>query len=500
MMLSTAPSKRGSGRMPTERGMSGYGYGHGYGHGLGHVSGIISYPTNYPGSISRLFPSITAATANPLGVMPETGNGLWGMGAVGDIVAWGPLPTEYAAIMASEDAATAAEAKAGSSSKSGIVPRAVQPDPVVPLPVSATTNAQVTGVSGLPGMSGGVGYTATARQKVADFARANYPGAVFVAAGARLPSVVGAHPPIVVVFPDGSFAYAPGYGPISQYGALQVANSHVPRSPRISAYTGRPVAGATLDVLRAFGGIGGLGNCGPNCPGYGIGCADCGLGGLGGHVGLGDTAADTGTITTLMLQMKPRYPELQYLPFGYANPNMMVGGPTGPNNLYSPEGIKFFTGMYGRPPDDRFRNSAFWQAAGTAGFSAPAIIAALQAIRDGQTPPPISLPGYEAETVQQALNAGVTVPYQTPYAGVPGPNPSGSGSGVATTTGGSGSAGTVTTGGGSGTATGSGGSGGSSGGSGSGSNNGDIFANMSGTTMAVIGGGVLLLALLMGKR
>lgn len=54
-------------------------------------------------------------------------------------------------------------------------------------------------------------------------------------------------------------------------------------------------------------------------------------------------------------------PEIQYLPSNYANAGQRSA--TGQNELFSPEGIAWFTQMYGRAPDERYRDPRFWTPA-----------------------------------------------------------------------------------------------------------------------------------------
>ncbi len=106
------------------------------------------------------------------------------------------------------------------------------------------------------------------------FVKAHYPGATVLPAGAALPSGSSGRAPIVLAFQDGSFGYAPGYGPVSKYGAQQVPSASVPPADRISAYTGEKVgvvgqSDAVQPLVGATPGSGTWGGIDPTTgPGY----------------------------------------------------------------------------------------------------------------------------------------------------------------------------------------------------------------------------------------
>lgn len=74
-----------------------------------------------------------------------------------------------------------------------------------------------------------------------DFVTTHFPGASVLPAGAQMPGGSGGRAPIVIAYPDGTFGYAPGYGPTATYGAYQTADAARPPDTRVSAYTGLPV-------------------------------------------------------------------------------------------------------------------------------------------------------------------------------------------------------------------------------------------------------------------
>lgn len=278
MMISTGGKWHG---IPNERGLI-QGLAGGGRVGLGT---LITYPTHYPGSLDRLYPSIAPATADPGAVMSSK-NGLAGTGSLGYIASWPQIPTEYGLIAAALADQEAANAEAGHDTRPTIDASTEQTLSATPLvglgdltpsnpaydrAVQATVdridrmipNDAAYGPAGVRLYAGIMAYrlgrTAARDSRILsaldrlntryEYVLKHYPGTTVISSSSPLPRPVGPVQPIVQAYPDGSFAYAPGYGPASQYGAYQVAGRGVPSSPRVSAYTGRVVQGGSLSGL-----------------------------------------------------------------------------------------------------------------------------------------------------------------------------------------------------------------------------------------------------------
>lgn len=259
--------------------------------------GIQSVNTPFPAVNNRLFPSIGVTSAAPGDVVPETGNGLGyfaqpppggyripgTMEGLGAIVPWPRIQTEWDLIQRENwSSPTLSGLGYGAFGEnvddvSGTVPTYVDPTPTN----DQYWESRVAGVvdkidklipfdalyaSGTLAAAQGIanywGSTLAADSRVVaalarlakrhSFVLATFPGASFLPKGSTLPGGSGARSPIVIDYLDGSYAYAPGYGPVSQYGALQVANSSVPASPRISAYTGQTIGTASPNDIQPF--------------------------------------------------------------------------------------------------------------------------------------------------------------------------------------------------------------------------------------------------------
>lgn len=444
MMISTGGKWHG---IPNERGLI-QGLSGGGRVGLG---ALITYPTNYPGSLDRLYPSIAPATADPAAVISSK-NGLAGTGTLGYLAPWPQLPTEYGLIAAALADQQAANLEAGHDTRPTVNVTTGQTlsatpnltglgdltpsNPSYERAVQATVdridrmipNDAAYGPAGVRLYAGIMAYrlgrTAARDSRILaaldrlntryEYILKHYPGTTVISSSSPLPRPIGPVQPIVQAYPDGSFAYAPGYGPASQYGAYQVAGRGVPSSPRVSAYTGRVVQGGSLS-------------------------------------GLGDTTAQQ--IESLVMALLPRYPELQFVNAMSANPQR------GGYPLFGTEAIAWFTKLYGRAPDQRFNTAAFSAYAGTPDYDADRLLAELKAIQGGYTPPPITLPGYATGvSVPGGPDTGVVI---TPSGQVTLPAPTTTGPGNTT----------VST----------------------------SVAGLSGTTLAIAGGGLVLLALLMRR-
>lgn len=259
------------------------------------LRGILHIPTGYPANLNRLYPSVSnttvgptiASTGNGLGYFaapPESINRIPAMRGVGMLTPWPQIPREWDMIQQetwknhtpfvkthSGLGDTPVYVPPSSSSPDWatfVNPTVARIDEMYPddyhyapnVMAAAVANANYYGsaVAAAPEVVAALDRL----QKRYTFYKANYPGTSLLAAGETMPSGGSARPPIVLAFSDGSFAYAPGYGPVSQYGANQVVSSSVPASPRVSAYTGQIVGTAsTTDVIAAT--VGAHGEHGP---------------------------------------------------------------------------------------------------------------------------------------------------------------------------------------------------------------------------------------------
>lgn len=263
--------------------------------GLGYIERSNA---RFPAVNNRLFPSITPATAAPGDVIPENGNGLGyfaapppggyrvpgTMAGIGAIVAWPRIQTEWDLIQQEKwDNPTFRYLKASGMKGLADGDMAVL-DPDTQVYVTANTtqenlddyalttvqridqvipddNLYAQGALAWAGVLAGywpqVSQDARVRAAIERLAKryayvkANYPGVTILTLNSTLPSGSGARAPILIDYLDGTYAYAPGYGPVSQYGALQVANAAVPLSPRVSAYTGQIVGSANSGDINA---------------------------------------------------------------------------------------------------------------------------------------------------------------------------------------------------------------------------------------------------------
>lgn len=250
------------------------------------LTGIYETDIRYPDALTRLYPSITSHTAEPGHTVIPSGRPGAGFGyhsGFGDVVPWNVYPPTMAQIV---EAAEAAEIQSRMAAQSAEIERIAGFMGIgfgnygddVPALFAARVAETVRRLDDLivsdymvsPSVLAhaavlaayfGPQYashpdvvTALARLRTRyDFYTRNYPGTELLWAGSTMPSGSTARPPIVLQYRDGSFAYAPGFGPVSQYGALQVQSPSLPPQPRISAYTGQSVGSASpVDVVAAL--------------------------------------------------------------------------------------------------------------------------------------------------------------------------------------------------------------------------------------------------------
>ena len=252
------------------------------------LTGIYETDIRYPDALTRLYPSITSHTAEPGNTVIPSGRPGAGFGyhsGFGDVVPWNVYPPTMAQIV---EAAEAAERQAQMAAQSAEIERIAgfmgigtgignygDDDPALVAARVAETvrrlddlivsdymvSPSVLAHAAVLAAYFGPQYashpdvvTALSRLRTRyDFYTRNYPGTELLWAGSTMPSGSTARPPIVLQYRDGSFAYAPGFGPVAQYGALQVQSSSLPPQPRISAYTGQSVGSASpVDVVAAL--------------------------------------------------------------------------------------------------------------------------------------------------------------------------------------------------------------------------------------------------------
>jgi hypothetical protein len=260
--------------------------------------GIQTVNTPFPAVNNRLFPSISATTAAPGDVVPESGNGLGYFASpppggyrvpgmlqgVGAIVPWPRIQTEWDLIQqerwSNPTLSGLGDCDAETDGDCGVVPTysaITSNDPEF----NGTVQIAVQRIDRiLPydalynngGANSPLVYAATIQNywgehvardaRVVDavarlskrynYVKTHFPGVTVLPAGSILPGGSTPRAPIIVDYGDGSYAYAPGYGPVSQYGALQVANASVPASPRVSAYTGQTIGTASPGDIQPF--------------------------------------------------------------------------------------------------------------------------------------------------------------------------------------------------------------------------------------------------------
>lgn len=250
------------------------------------LTGIYETDIRYPDALTRLYPSITSHTAEPGNTVIPSGRPGAGFGyhsGFGDVVPWNVYPPTMSQIV---EAAEAAEIQSRMAAQSAEIERIAgfmgiglgnygDDDPALVAARVAETvrrlddlivsdymvSPSVLAHAAVLAAYFGPQYashpdvvTALARLRTRyDFYTRNYPGTELLWAGSTMPSGSTARPPIVLQYRDGSFAYAPGFGPVAQYGALQVQSSSLPPQPRISAYTGQSVGSASpVDVVAAL--------------------------------------------------------------------------------------------------------------------------------------------------------------------------------------------------------------------------------------------------------
>lgn len=239
------------------------------------ITGVYRFGTNYPAAFDRLFPSITATTSDPAGPIPS---GKGGFSGVGDIVGWNVQPPTMADVVAkgfSPDHATLAglgdDAQDMFNARLAETVRRLDDLIVSDYMVSPSVMGFAPTLANYFGpefASHPDVVAAMARlKKRYDFYQANYPGTDLLWVGSTMPSGSAARPPIVFQYRDGSFAYAPGFGPVAQYGALQVQSNSVPPQPRVSAYTGAVIGSVSpVDYVPAQVGPNGIPGATGNYP------------------------------------------------------------------------------------------------------------------------------------------------------------------------------------------------------------------------------------------
>lgn len=89
-------------------------------------------------------------------------------------------------------------------------------------------------------------------------------------------------------------------------------------------------------------------------------------------------------ITELVTALRGTYPEIIFLNFLYGNENR------GGYSVFSPEGIASFRLGNGRAPDARFLAPVFQISMRQPEYSETAVIAALESIRNGGSPQPVT--------------------------------------------------------------------------------------------------------------
>jgi len=289
------------------------------------ITGVYKFGTDYPAAFDRLFPSITATTSDPAGPIPS---GRGGFSGVGDVVAWNVYPPTMADLVAkgfSPDHATLAGTSLGDltiEQQNADMVAARLAETVRRLDDLIVSDFMVSpSVMGFaPTLANYFGpeiashpdvVAAMARlKKRYDFYQANYPGTDLLWVGSTMPSGSAARPPIVFQYRDGSFAYAPGFGPVAQYGALQVQSNSVPPQPRVSAYTGAVVGQVSpVDYVPAQVGPNGIPGATGNYP------ANTATGGAGG------TGTGTGTGNT-----QPKDPKTSIMGFELDSKTMLMAG------------------------------------------------------------------------------------------------------------------------------------------------------------------------------
>ncbi len=289
------------------------------------ITGVYKFGTDYPAAFDRLFPSITATTSDPAGPIPS---GRGGFSGVGDVVAWNVYPPTMADLVAkgfSPDHATLAGTSLGDltiEQQNADMVAARLAETVRRLDDLIVSDFMVSpSVMGFaPTLANYFGpeiashpdvVSAMARlKKRYDFYQANYPGTDLLWVGSTMPSGSVARPPIVFQYRDGSFAYAPGFGPVAQYGALQVQSNSVPPQPRVSAYTGSVVGQVSpVDYVPAQVGPNGIPGPQGNYP------TNTAAGGAGG------TGTGTGTGNT-----QPKDPKTSIMGFELDSKTMIMAG------------------------------------------------------------------------------------------------------------------------------------------------------------------------------
>lgn len=239
------------------------------------LAGIERASIQYPAAFNRLFPSITSATADPAGsIIPSGGAGA----GLAEIVPWNVYPPSMADLFSAEEKRQQQAAEAAAAQRAGFMGTGLrglgEDEPGLFTARLAETvrrlddlivsdymvSPSVLAHGAVLAAYFGPEYaqhpdTINALNRLRtryDFYRRNYPGTDLMWAGSTMPSGSTSRPPIVLQYRDGSFAYAPGFGPVSQYGALQVQSSTIPPQPRLSAYTGQVVGSVSpVDVVGA---------------------------------------------------------------------------------------------------------------------------------------------------------------------------------------------------------------------------------------------------------
>lgn len=201
------------------------------------IGELLTIP-GYPGCLERLFPSITEASAHPCAVIADSGNGLAGMGIVED---------------------------SGVADTVGKLDRLTPDDTLYD-----NASGGYMGYVATLARYWGADYASDPRvmeaveraRKRYDFAKSNFPGVQILPAGSYYPSGSGYNPPIAIWDPtEGTIGYAPGYGPIAQYGGIPMNMGDgktvmvqqpgaAPPIPKVNVYTGATAPGM-VNILPA---------------------------------------------------------------------------------------------------------------------------------------------------------------------------------------------------------------------------------------------------------